>query len=72
MFESIPNAPYIQQAEREEEPEDTLKIGECHYCGKPIYPSPVDICDEYIKDEVLGFVCRNCFGTKYFNELKTE
>ncbi len=69
---NILDAPWIRQAEQSGEPEDTSCIGECHYCGKKLYKNPVMYGDEYTYDEVYGYVCRDCFGTKFFEEIECK
>ena len=69
---NIPDAPYIKQAEQQGEPEDTLCVGECHYCGKKLYKNAVMYEDAYIYDDVYGYICRDCFGTKFFEETECK
>lgn len=65
------DAPYIRYAEHFGAPEDNTEyVGQCHYCHKLLMKYPEWEEDEWVDTDEKGLICRSCFGSRYFDDIK--
>ncbi len=72
---NIPDAPWVGNPDYGKytiNDEEDVVIGTCYYCDELLYKHPRFESEDWTDTPEHGLVCRYCFGTAYFSELKDK